>query len=110
MKPEQITVPMAKATEMSAYINSESSGNFLHRLLKYALAIAAIAGVVFISQLDVFHHDNTDMPGKITNSTTIQPELPILQSKAASGKITCNSVIAPSHDYVNYDPIQDLGW
>lgn len=108
-QPVQISMPANNAPDMSAYINMESSGNILHRLLKYALAVAAIAGVAVISQLDIFHSDSADLSGKITNNTTIQPELPTIESNT-SGKITCNSVISPAHDYVDYDPINDLKW
>lgn len=106
-KPVQLTAPKPVAPDMSAYIDMETSGNFLHRLLKYALAVAAIAGIVIITQLDLFHNDNA---GKITNSTTIQPELPAVSSSSATRKITCNNVISPVHDYVNYDPVDDLKW
>lgn len=108
-KTAQISLPTATVPDMSSYINMESSGNILHRLLKYALAATAIAGVVVISQLDIFHFDRTNKPGKITNNSTIQPELPTIQS-AIPGKITCNNVISPEHDYVDYDPVNDLKW
>lgn len=107
-KPVQISMPPSNAPDMSPYLNLDSSGNILHRLLKYALAVAAIAGTVVITQLDLFHSDN-EFPGKITNSTTIQPEIPSIQNNT-SGKITCNNVISPEHDYVNYDPVNDLNW
>lgn len=99
-----IGIPVEGAPDMSSYINS--SGNILHRLLKYALAAAAIAGIVVISQLDIFHSDNLK---NITNITTTLPELPTIHS-TTSGKITCNNVISPSHDYVDYDPVNDLKW
>lgn len=108
-KPVQITVPSPQAPDMSAYINMESSGNILHRLLKYALAVAAIAGVVVITQLDFFHTEDVN-GNQHANNTTIQPELPTIKSHSSSGKITCNSVISPSHDYIDYDPVNDLNW
>lgn len=108
-KPVQITLPTSTTAEQSAYIDLEPSGNLLHRLLKYALAVATIAGVVVITQQDIFHGETT-APGKYTNSTTIQPELYTLKSTTRTGKITCNSVISPAQDYVDYDPINDLKW
>lgn len=110
VKPVQLTPPHVQVPDVSAYINIETSGNVLHRLLKYALAVAVIAGVVVITQLDIFHNENTDDSGRITNSTTIQPELPVIPSQNEPGKITCNNVISPVQDYVDYDPINDLGW
>ena len=108
-QPVQISMPTATAPDMSAYINMESSGNILHRLLKYALAVAAVAGVAVITQLDIFHSNSKELSGKIANNTTIQPELPTMPS-STSGKVTCNSVISPAHDYVDYDPVNDLRW
>lgn len=108
-QPVQISMPTATAPDMSAYINMESSGNILHRLLKYALAVAAVAGVAVITQLDIFHSNSKELSGKIANNTTIQPELPTMPS-IESGKVTCNSVISPAHDYVDYDPVNDLRW
>lgn len=108
-QPVQISMPTATAPDMSAYINMESSGNILHRLLKYALAVAAVAGVAVITQLDIFHSNSKELSGKIANNTTIQPELPTMPS-STSGKVTCNSVISPAHDFVDYDPVNDLRW
>lgn len=112
VKPVQVTPPVSSIPDMSTYINMESSGNILHRLMKYALAAAVIAGIVVITQLDFFRNDTAseNLLGKIiTHNTAIQPELPAI-THTSSGKIMCNSVIAPAHDYVNYDPINDLGW
>ena len=99
--------PTAAAAEKPSYIDMESSGNILHRLLKYALAVAAIAGVIVISQLNIFHPTQTEPFQKTTNSSTIQPELPAMYSYIP-GEITCNNVISPDYDYVDYDPLNDL--
>lgn len=109
---EALDLPQQEITSSNSkepYINMESSGNFLHRFLKYGLAAAAIAGVAVITQLDIFPKA-TEKISKITNTSTIQPELPILSTKSVSGKVSCNSVISPDHDYVDYDPINDLKW
>ena len=79
----------------------------LHRLLKYALGATAIAGIVIITQLDFFH--TASDPNRDVNSSGVQPVIPAIQS-SASGKITCNKVISPSQDYVDYDPVNDLKW
>ena len=89
------------------YINLESSGNILHRLLKYALGATAIAGIVIITPLDFFH--TASDPNRDVNSSGVQPVIPAIQS-SVSGKITCNKVISPSQDYVDYDPVNDLKW
>ena len=93
--------------DIPKYINLESSGNILHRLLKYALGATAIAGIVIITQLDFFH--TVSDPNRDVNSSGVQPVIPAIQS-SASGKITCNKVISPSQDYVDYDPVNDLKW
>ena len=93
--------------DIPKYINLESSGNILHRLLKYALGATAIAGIVIITQLDFFH--TASDPNRDVNSSGVQPVIPAIQS-SASGKITCNKVISPSQDYVDYDPVNDLKW
>lgn len=89
------------------YINLESTGNILHRLLKYALGATAIAGIVIITQLDIFH--TTPDPNRDVNNSGVQPVIPAIPS-SASGKITCKTVISPAYDYVDYDPVNDLKW
>lgn len=97
---------ISNAPDMYSYINLETSGNILHRLLKYGITAAVIAGIVVITQLDIFHFN---LSGKLLNHSGVQPELPFLQNQS-SGKPVYNTVISPSHDYVDYDPINDLGW
>lgn len=112
--PRQIATPDTSVPNVSAYINVES-GNILHRLLKYGLAIAGIAGIIVVLQLDIFHSDkgqsndvNASMNGIITNTTAVQPSIPT-PSPVTSGT-NYDSVISPDHDYVDYDPINDLAW
>lgn len=107
IKPAQIGHSRTiNVSDMPGYLNAESSGNLLHRLLKYALAVTAIAGVVMVTQLNIFYTSGNGSSMKV-NSTTVQPSLP---TTSQSGKITCNSVISPSYDYVDYDPLNDLSW
>ncbi|MEG0796641.1 MAG: hypothetical protein RR397_09100 [Odoribacter sp.] len=109
IKFAQTSMPVNNVPDMSAYINMETSGNIVHRLLKYALAAAVVAGVVVISQLDIFYSTAPENSNQITNSSTVQPTFPLIQSNT-SGKILCNSVISPLHDYIDYDPINDFAW
>lgn len=108
IKPSQINIPTATNTSdiPATYINN--SGNFLHRLLKYGLAAAGIAGIAVILQMDIFNFGTEDTPGIITNTTTVQPTLPT--KPASKAESTYNSVISPQHDYVDYDPLNDLIW
>lgn len=104
IKPKQIEIPTAHS-DMSPYINI-NSGNVLHRLLKYVLAATAVAGVIIITQLGISYFGENNTSEIITNITSIQPTLPIFSS-GTSGQI-CTTVISPEHDYVDYDPINDL--
>lgn len=106
IKPVQTTIPTGMS-QMPAYINQETSGNILHRLLKCALGATAIAGLIVISQLDIFHPDN-ELGGKIMNNLSVQPTMSV--NNSGTGKAICNNVISPSHDYVDYDPVNDLRW
>lgn len=107
-QPVQISMPPVAASDKSAYINMESSGNFLQRLLKYGLAVAVVTGVVVISQLGIFHKDIGLFGKKIKNASTLQPELPALPTDFKG--IAYDSVISPDYDYVEYDPLNDLAW
>lgn len=89
------------------YVKTSAPGNILYRLMKYALAAGVVAGVVTISQLDFFHFDS-DSTEKITNESAVQSLH--ISNQEHSGKITCNNVISPEHDYVDYDPVSDLNW
>lgn len=101
IKPANVPVAI---NEPSPYINI-NSGNVLHKLLKYALAATAIAGIIVIIQ---FFFDSGDIiSGTITNTTTIQPAITSMPVPVSESGIY-NSVISPEHDYVDYDPINDL--
>lgn len=99
------TASAAKVPEMSACINMENTGNFLHRLMKYALAAATVTGIAVITQLDVFHGERTE-EGTYTNRTAM--EMPAFQPAAPTPKLTCSNVISPDSDYIDYDPAEDL--
>lgn len=105
-QPVQMLMPAVNISQREAYLNSDASGNLLHRLLKYALAVATIAGIVIITQLDVFH-TNPELVGRIANNSAFQPGA-INTSSMYTGKAICNSVISSEEDYVDYDPLTDL--
>ena len=94
------------AAEISELINLETSGNILHRLLKYALAAAVITGIIILTQFISFYGDWSDW-GTSLESAITQFELPKLYSPE---EFKCNNVISPNYDYVDYDPINDLVW
>lgn len=106
IRPKQIGIPTTY--DMPPYINMES-GNLLHRLLKYALAAALVAGIVIISQLGIFHFERSGLQPVTTNTTAIQPTIPQMAFPSANttGKKSV-LIISPTYDYVNYDPINDL--
>lgn len=110
LKPKQINIPSVTTgiPDMPAAVYMNNSGNFLHRLLKYGLAAAGIAGIAVILQMDIFNFDNEDTSGIITNTSTVQPTLPV--KPASKAESNYNSVISPQHDYVDYDPLSDLTW
>lgn len=107
IKPKQIVIPAPP--EMSPYINIDS-GNIFHRLLKYGIAVAIVAGIVVITQLDVLHFWEYSFSNTNTtiNTTTVQPTLPVVNSNTITVK--SQVVISPLHDYVVYDPINSLEW
>ena len=109
LKPLGINTPTNRnIPEIPTYVNI-NQGNFLHRLLKYGLAAAGITGIVVVLQMDIFNFDQDDTSGVITNTTTVQPVIPTKpESNRSTSSYTYDSVISPSHDYVDYDPINDL--
>lgn len=108
LKPKSLNIPTASAApDMTAYLNMDS-GNIVHRMLKYGLAAAAIAGVVVLSQLDIFHFNSREISGISPQTTTIQPTIPMVPQ--STSEQICNTVISPDHDYVDYDPLNDLTW
>jgi len=104
-KPMHSGVPI-NAPGIPAYVNTSRSGVILYRLMKYALAAAVVTGIVLIARMDLFDL-GSDAVEMITNHSAVQPTLP---SASGSGNITCNNVISPDYDYVDYDPISDLNW
>lgn len=106
-RQEQAAPQPAGAVQMTAYLD-ENSGNFVHRLLKYAAGAAIITGIVFITRLDISQF-TPGIDGKFTEyfSMLVPDFSNINQTKTA---ITCKEVISPSQDYVEYDPINDLRW
>lgn len=86
----------AKNTD-GEYINTES-GNLVTRLFKFGLSAAMIAGIVVLSQQDIFQGDST------ANLSNMQPAS--MKSKWIETKETAK--ISPSCDFVDYDPVIDL--
>lgn len=86
----------AKNTD-GKYINTES-GNLVTRLFKFGLSAAMIAGIVVLSQQDIFQGDN------ITNLSNMQPTS--MKSKWIQTEETAK--ISPYCDFVDYDPVIDL--
>ena len=78
-------------------INTES-GNLVTRLFKFGLSAAVVAGIVVISQQDIFQGDG------MTNMTNIQPS-PV---KNKTIIVEAPAVISPNYDFVDYDPAIDL--
>lgn len=99
--PTQINIP--SGSELPPYINMESR-NWVHRLLKYGLAVAVIAGILFLSHLGYIYWDNSHMQGGLI-TTTVQPAFP--QFPASAQAKSLNVVISPEYDYVDYDPLAE---
>lgn len=81
------------------YINTES-GNLVTRLFKFGLSAAMIAGIVVISQQDIFQGDNT------ANLSNMQPTT--LKNRLVQTEETVK--ISPNCDFVDYDPVIDLSF
>ena len=93
-----ITVNGKKARKVSEeYINTES-GNIVARLFKFGLSAAVIAGIVVISQQDIFQGDGTQ------HITNMQPT----PAKNRTVQVEEPAVISPACDFVDYDPVIDL--
>lgn len=68
------------------------------RLFKFGLSAAMIAGIVVLSQQDIFQGDST------ANLSNMQPAS--MKSKLIQTEETAK--ISPSCDFVDYDPVIDL--
>lgn len=97
----QINIP--SSAELPPYINMESQ-NWVHRLLKYGLATAVIAGIIFLSHIGFMYWDHMQTPGGLM-TTTVQPTLPQFPVNAQAKSNTVN--ISPDYDYVDYDPLEN---
>ncbi|MDE6452169.1 MAG: hypothetical protein K2L23_07810 [Odoribacter sp.] len=101
------STPPSSIPDVATLITLETSGNVLHRLFKYGLAVAVMTGIIIIAaQFVIYYNDEYDNSGILTNHFAIQPDLPMI----SASKVKCNNVIAPVYDYVDYDPVNDLGW
>lgn len=103
-----ITVPPSTTSvpDVTTLINLETSGNLLNRLLKYGLAVAVITGIIVIAAQFIIYPNDDYNDGGIIDRFDILPKLPDI----SASKIKCNTVISPVYDYVDYDPVNDLGW
>lgn len=97
----QINIP--SGSELPPYINMESQ-NWIHRLLKYGLAVAVIAGVIFLSHLGFIYWDSSHTQGGLI-ATSVQPAFPQFPVNAQAKSM--NVVISPDYDYVDYDPLAE---
>lgn len=104
--PARIPVSPVSVRREQYYPDSGAPGNVLHRLFKYAMAAATIAGIVIVTQPDVFHNGQ-ESAGRMADNSTFQPGVISTFSPMHSGKVVCNSVISPEEDYVDYDPLAD---
>lgn len=78
-------------------INTES-GNLVTRLFRFGLSAAVVAGIVVISQQDIFQSDG------VKNMANMNPS-PIKNKTITTEK---PAVISPTYDFVDYDPLIDL--
>ncbi len=99
--PTQINIP--SASELSPYIINMESQNWVHRMLKFGLAVAVIAGIVFLSHLGYIYWGNSHYQQGGLVTTTIQPVLPQIPGNAQAKSL--HVVISPDYDYVDYDPL-----
>ncbi len=87
---------------MSTYINMES-GNWVHRCLKYGVAVAVIAGIFVVARL------LSDVPFDNLLAGSPGSELFSLSADEQVSSIRVNHTkVSPDYDYVDYDPLADL--
>lgn len=106
LKPQQISIPTAQ--EMSPYMNIDS-GNWVHRLLRYGLAVAIIAGLVFITQQGIVYYGDNYSQQTVTNISTVQPALAPMPVNTPAVSTTTRIVISPDYDYVDCDLLESTG-
>lgn len=86
-----------KKNRPEEYINTEP-GNLINRLFKYGLSAAVIAGIIIISQQDIF---KSDTPSETTNMQPVS-----VKEKIATPKQI--PIISPDYDFVDFDPFTSL--
>ncbi|WP_251621355.1 hypothetical protein [Odoribacter lunatus] len=101
----QIHIPSGSELPPYTYLNMESR-NWVHRLLKYGMAAAILAGIIFLSHLAYIYWDTDYTQGGVATAT-VQPILPQMQTNANAQAKNFQLVISPDYDYVNYDPLAD---
>ena len=104
--PVEINLPQPAALHVPAPQPGKHIVRRLQRTVKYGVAVAAVAGIVVLSQWDIFHNGTPVFGKKIQNSTAITPELSLFPHRQST--VLYHNVISPESDYVDYDPIADF--
>ena len=104
--PVEINLPQPAALHVPAPQPGKHIVRRLQRTVKYGVAAAAVAGIVVLSQWDIFHNGTPVFGKKIQNSTAITPELSLFPHRQST--VLYHNVISPESDYVDYDPIADF--
>ena len=104
--PVEINLPQPAALHIPAPQPGKHIVRRLQRTVKYGVAAAAVAGIVVLSQWDIFHNGTPVFGKKIQNSTAITPELSLFPHRQST--VLYHNVISPESDYVDYDPIADF--
>lgn len=92
------TVNGKKARKINEELINTESGNLVTRLFRFGLSAAVVAGIVVISQQDIFQSDG------VKNMANMNPS-PIKNKTITTEK---PAVISPTYDFVDYDPLIDL--
>lgn len=92
----QTLISNANPAFQKEIINMEN-GNVISRLFKYGVSAAVIAGIVIISQQDIFQKDSN------ITTTSIQP----INTHSDIQDSPRHAVISPEQDFVEYDPLNE---
>ncbi len=101
MGMDALTLPSSNSKRnqnMSEELINTNSGNLVARLFKFGLSAAVVAGIVVISQQDIFQGNPTKHVANMQSIST--------KNKTAVEKD--NVIISPQYDFVDYDPAISL--